>query len=335
MIGASRRWIWRACLGSMVALVFFPANDVFAKGPDARAKAEAQKLYEDGAKDLEADDYARACPKFEAAWKILPEHIRTGLTLADCFDKWGKPASALEVLEKVTPLAKAGGDQAKVAEIAASMVELDKRVPRLTLRVEQDIATMPGFALTRGGIPVPSAAWGTPMPMDPGEYEIEATAVERATWKKTVRLVAGHSETLEVTPNWEKPKVKTVVVLAPMPVWAQRVRMAGMVGIGLGAAGLGAWGVLGGVAISKNKASLAHCSKANLCDGEGFEQRKDAISFGHGATAGLIAGGVLATTGIAFVIIAASARKPAKREAGFVTTNLMIGPAALGLRGTW
>ncbi len=89
--------------------------EVFAQTPDARAKIEAQKLYEDGAKDMEAEAYSRACPKFEAAFKILPDHIRTGVTLAECLDKWGKPASALSVLEKVLPLAKARNDKAKTA----------------------------------------------------------------------------------------------------------------------------------------------------------------------------------------------------------------------------
>lgn len=321
-------------VAAIVGIALLPAPDAFAKGPDARAKAEAQKLYTDGARDMEAEAYSRACPKIEAAWKILPDHIRTGLTLAECFDKWGKPASALEVLEQVAPVAKARGDKAKTAEIEASMVELDKRVPRLTIKVSEKLAKTPGLAILRSERPVPSGSWGTPVPLDPGDYEIEATAVNQPAWTTNVHLEVGNVITVEVTPGWNMPELIDPRSLMISPT-TRKLRTAGFVGIGVGALGLAAWGVLGGMAISKNDTSKAHCASDNRCDDEGFRRRHEAISLGHGATAGLIAGGVFAAAGISLVVVATSMAKKETKRDGWAVTNVWLGPTSFGARGSW
>lgn len=303
-----------------------------AQQVDARSKAEAQKLYEDGANDLENDDYAHACPKFEAAWKILPDHIRTGLTLADCLDKWGKPASAHDVLEKVAFVAKKKGDTQKLAELQATMADLDKRVPRLTIRVPNDVATMPGFALTRSGVPLPAATWGKPVPLDPGEYEIEATAVDRPAWTKSVKLAIQASAEVDVVPGWEKPKPKVIVVSA---TWPARMRMAGIVSLGVGAVGLGAWGILGGLAIAKNNEANGNCAPDNTCDKEGIVQRNQAKEYADRATIGLVAGSVLAAAGASLVIVSFVGNKDSKRKASGVGLNAWVGPMGAGVRGVW
>lgn len=319
------------CLLGFVGALSMPA-EVFAQAPDARAKAEAQKLYEDGAKDMEADAYSRACPKFEAAFKILPDHIRTGVTLAECLDKLGKPANALSVLETVALLAKARGDSKKLVEVEAIMADVDKRAPKLTIRIPEGIAMTPGFVVSRNGVPIPRATWETPVPLDPGEYELEASAVDKPTWKTTVRLTMGKEQMVDVTPGWEKAKIDNAV---PPPTWPNRVRVVGIVGIGLGAVGLGTWGVLGGLAISRNNASNEHCSVDNFCDEEGFNRRNEAIGLGHGATAGLIAGGVFLATGVSLVVIAAAGKKETKRDAAWAVTDVSVGPSGVGVRGVW
>lgn len=305
---------------------------VAAQQADARSRAEAQKLYEDGAKDLEDDDYAHACPKFEAAWKILPDHVRTGLTLADCLDKWGKPAAAHDVLEKVAFVAKKKGDTQKLAELQATMADLDKRVPRLTIRVPEDVATMPGFALTRSGVPLPAATWGRPMPLDPGEYEIEATAVDRPAWTKNVKLVLQSSTEVVITPGWEKPKPKVIVVSA---TWPARMRMAGIVSLGVGGVGLAAWGILGGLAISRNNASKAHCNGQGLCDIDGFTKRTEAVSFAKGATASLVAGSIFGAAGVTLMAISIVGKKDTKRNTGIHVTNVLMSPSMVGIGGRW
>ncbi|MBK9263810.1 MAG: hypothetical protein IPM54_28905 [Polyangiaceae bacterium] len=296
----------------------------FAQQPDAQAKAEAQKLYEDGAKDMEVDAYARACPKFEAAFKILPDHIRTGLTLAECWDKFGRPATALGVLERVAPLAKARGDNDKMAEIDGLIADLNKRVPKLTIRVPDALSKLPGFAITRNGTPLPAASWGTEVPLDPGEYEVEASAVDKPSWKTMVKLETGNAKTVEITPGWEIPKTDAP---PPPPPPSTGLRTAGFVGLGLGALGLGAWGVLGGLAISRNSSANGHCTPDNICDDIGFNDRREAITLGHGATVGLIAGGIFAAAGVTLVVLSPSSKSK--------STSLWVNPSGMGVRMTW
>lgn len=317
-------------LGSLLSF----SSEVLAAGPDAKARAEAQKLYEDGAKDLEVDDYARACPKFEAAFKILPEHIRTGLTLAECLDKLGQPAAALKVLESVSVLAQAKGDTKKMQEIEAIMVDVDSRVPRLILQIPNDIATMPGFSISRDGIPVPRAIWATPIPLESGNHEVEASAVDRETWKKEVVLRVGDRTTVVVEPPWEKLKPKVIVL--PGSKWPNRLKVFGILGISAGAAGLVTWGVLGGVALSKNNASLGHCDAKNTCDSEGFNRRNEAISLGHGATGALVAGTVLTAAGVTLLLVSRSAKKtPATNGVEAPEAAFWVGPTGFGVRGSW
>lgn len=305
-----------------------------ALGADAKSRAEAQKLYEDGAKDMEADDFAHACPKFEAAFKILPEHIRTGLTLAECLDKLGQPAASLKVLESVSVLAQAKGDTKKFAEIEATMLDVDSRVPRLILQIPKDIATMPGFSITRDGVPVPRSLWDKPLPLESGNHEVEASAVDRETWKKEVILRVGDRTTVVVEPAWEKPKPNVIVL--PGHKWPNRLRVLGIVGIGVGVAGLATWGILGGVAMSKNNASMRHCDAENTCDAEGFNRRNEAISLGHGATGALVAGTVFAAAGVTLVLISRSAKKvPGTDVPDAPKAALWMSPTGFGLRGTW
>jgi hypothetical protein len=180
---------------------------------------------------------------------------------------------------------------------------------------------------------LPPAAWGTPAPLDPGEYEIEVSAVDKPIWKTTVQLEVGDPKTVDVTPGWKEPDVLEKT-LPPPPRAGNGLRTVGFVGIGLGAVGLATWGVLGGLAISKNKASMAHCSAKSVCDPEGVGRRNEAISLGHGASVGLITGGLLAATGVTLVVVSASGKNE-KRVTGMVQTNLFVGPSGVSIHGTW
>ena len=71
-----------------------------------------------------------------------------------------------------------------------------------------------------------------------------------------------------------------------------------MAGIGVGAA-------FGVIAMGKNNESQAQCLQAdpNQCSPEGIALRDEALQAGNIATAGFIAGGVVAATGLVLVAI--------------------------------
>ncbi|MBK9266720.1 MAG: hypothetical protein IPM54_43910 [Polyangiaceae bacterium] len=292
----------------------------------AAAANEAAKLYQDAAKDMEKGQFSPACPKLEAARKILPEHVRTAMTLALCYEKIDKPADALELLEATKPLAVDQKSTDKVNEIEGRIKELKTRVPKLVVVVPDGIAATPGMSIARNGVPIVASKWGTELAVNPGSYEIEVTALNKEPWKTSATAKVGATERVEIAPPWQsEPADAPVEPRTPM----SGLRIAGFAGIGLGAVGMGIGAVLGGLALSKNAESKdGHCNASNVCDDVGKELRRDAITFGNGSTAAFVVGGVLATAGVVLVVMG----KP--KEAG-AQTSVWVGPSSVGLRGQW
>jgi hypothetical protein len=114
---------------------------------------------------------------------------------------------------------------------------------------------------------------------------------------------------------------------------------AGGIAVGaVGLAGVGVGAAFGFAAMAKNSDSKAFCSPSNpdFCTAQGQSDRSAAIAAGNISTAGFIAGGVLAATGITMAIVgrrregaagtpsASSASKP------WVEARPMVGAQAIG-----
>lgn len=335
------------CRGIAFAILFASSAAGAQQQPDAKDQAAASELYAKAKREMEAGEYARACPRLEAARKILPDHVRTGMTLAQCYDKARQPASAWAELKRVRPLAEAQGRADKVIEIDAKLADLEGRVPRLMIEVPAEIGALPGFAITRNGTPIVTARWGKAEPVDPGVYEIEATALGKAPWTAQAEVKEpGESVAVNVAPPWaiparvaEKPAVEVKdkrpsrPASPAAPSW---MRTAGFVGMGVGAAGLGVGAVLGGMALSRKSASDdGHCMANDHCDQAGFDLRTEARVLGNGSTAAFIVGGVVLGAGVTLFVLSPSDSK--RKEAGEerARASLLIGPSGLGIRGAW
>jgi hypothetical protein len=323
------------------ALVFgFSLRAAHAEETDA-ATQEAAKLYKDAAKDMELREYSRACPKLEAARKIVPGHVRTAMSLAECYDKLGQPATALEVFKTARSIASAQGKADKVAEIDAKVEAIRPRVPHLTIIVPKGIASLPGLSLVRNDVPIPVSQWGAAVPINPGKYVIEVTALDKAPWKAPVEIEIGKDATVEVSPPWNEP-AKT----GANPQDGNRsqdtgstssgrsgLRTAGFVGIGLGAVGLGVGAVLGGLAVSKNNESDdGHCKPDNHCDQIGFDLRTEGRTLGNASTAAFVLGGVFVAAGVISVVVSGKSKEASGNAP---QASFWVGPSGLGVRGRW
>ncbi|MBK9266171.1 MAG: tetratricopeptide repeat protein [Polyangiaceae bacterium] len=310
------------------------------------ARQEAQKLYQDAAKDMDQGQYRRACPKLDAAREIMPGHVRTAMTLAECYDKLGQPATALIVFEDARILASAEGKLDKVAEIDSKLATLASRVPRLTLAVSRNVAALSGFSIVRNGVPIPVTQWGEAVPVNPGTYHIKVTALDKAPWQTSAEIQIGQAVTIDITPPWSVPAgppPKTVEndkssdprtnPAPPIVQRSSRLRTAGFVGIGIGVVGVGVGAILGGLAVSKNNDSDdGHCKPNNVCDQIGFDLRTEARTMGNASTALFIVGG-LATAG--GVILVTASPSPGKGQEAKARAGLWIGPSGVGIRGQW
>jgi len=305
------------------------------------AKQEAQKLYQDAAKDMDAKEYARACPKLEAARKILPDHIRTAMSLAECYDKLGEPATAQEAFGFARALAHEQKNTDKLAEIDAKLVALKPRVPHLILSIPKEFSTLPGFAILRNGAPVPVAQWDKPISLNPGKYQIEVSAVDKKPWKTTVEIKAEKDTTLEIKPPWnDPPAIENSSGTSgtspsgngsdsPNPP-SSTLRAIGIAGISLGAVGVGIGAILGGVAVAKNSASDSGlCNASNVCNQEGFDLRTEARAYGNLSTTALVVGSVLLASGVVLVVVGG------KNTSEKTQASLWVGPSSVGVRGMW
>ncbi|MBN2196805.1 MAG: hypothetical protein JW751_28625 [Polyangiaceae bacterium] len=171
--------VWLGCLGSLLI-------STSAEAQGGAIGAVAAQLFDDGTALTAAGDYAAACPKFAESQRLDPQ-LGTMLHLADCYEHEGKIASAWALFRDAAELAAARQDD-RAALARSRTAGLAAKVPRLGLTVN---ASPPqGFELRMDGEVMGSAAWGTPMPVNPGQHTISAGAPGYQPWVATVDSAA-------------------------------------------------------------------------------------------------------------------------------------------------
>ena len=95
-------------------------------------------------------------------------------------------------------------DQEIADSAAERAAELDRRIPKLALRVQDNPPE--DVRVTVDGAPVPVSTTPRAIELDPGDHVVSATARGSAPWEQTVRLDDGAGEvTQTVTFTPEKP----------------------------------------------------------------------------------------------------------------------------------
>ena len=175
----------------------------------AQDKAVAAQLFEAAGELMAAGKLADACPKYAESQRLDPQ-LGTLLHLAECLYAQGKTASAWANFKDAVDLAAARGDL-REQKIRARLAEIEPKVPRLTFRVSP---TAPAeLEIKRNGSVVGKPAWGLPLPVDPGEHAIAASAPGRMSWSQSFALPAGARVTVDVP---ELPAADSGAVPAPV-----------------------------------------------------------------------------------------------------------------------
>lgn len=282
----------------------------------------AQQLFNQGRELAKNNDWAAACPKFEASLRYDPA-LGTRLNLATCYEKVGKIASAWGIYRDAAELAGKAGD-AKRRDYALKQAQtLERRLPRLTITAT---VAPPGLAVTRDGVPIDPSAFGTPLYVDPGAHEIKASAPGFATQTLSVTLGEGKLETVAIpaliaAPRPERPDVVTrpeAPAEKPEPIAAAPVSPTRKyIGIGATAAGAAALAVgigFGAKARSSNKKATDLCGADRVCDSDAdFAKGRDLVSDARSAatlsTVFVVGGVAIAATGVVLWLTAPSGRR--------------------------
>lgn len=357
----------RACI-AIVLSSFLAASFAHAEpGKDGSDPAGAQVLFYDARNLMKQNKFAEACPKLEESLR-LDEGIGTRFNLADCQEHIGKIASAWAGFLEVAARAKASkqADREKIARQRAAALE--PRLPKLLVQVDNKNE---GLEITRDGIAIGSAAWGTAIPIDPGRHAIRATATGRQAWETTVDVPEGRVVELSV------PKNLTPVVVARAPAPAPTVvpaptaapsaapapapvvesgqtettaapfpspivdedrgsaqRTVGWVVAGSGLAALGVAGGFGIYSLDRRSRSNSHCTGTS-CDATGVGLRNDAIKAGNVATVTGIAGGAAVLGGLLLLFTSPSAPEPTKAGSIRAVPNVAWGSGGVTVQGSF
>jgi hypothetical protein len=156
--------------------------------------AAARALFSEGRQLLSAEKYAEACPKFEESLRLDPG-MGTQFNLAHCWEKIGRTASAWAMFLDVAAAARAGNQPQREAAAKERAAALEPKLTRLRIVVPEPA---PDAKIFRDDQEVGKAAWGTAMPVDPGEHVIRVTAEGKKDWTQDVK-VPQTSRTFSVT----------------------------------------------------------------------------------------------------------------------------------------
>lgn len=222
----------------------------------ARAQSgSAEALYAEGYRLMKAGKLAEACEAFEASNRAEPG-AGTYLALGDCRARNHQFASAWSAYSAALTRAK---DLSKQRAARTKVAELAPRLSDLTVSVPADAPA--GLTLTRNGTLLDSRLWNRALPIDGGDYVLEARAPGREPWTTTVHVPEQRGK-VEV----RVPELAKVVVPPPPPEpgWSTRRKVAvGMVAAGVVVVAVG--GVLGSMANHDRDEARAICPR-EVCE---------------------------------------------------------------------
>jgi serine/threonine-protein kinase len=298
-----------------------------AAAPSPADKATAQALFDDALQRMSAGKFADACPKLEESER-LDAAMGTSFQLARCYEGMGRLASAWAMYIQVADLARASGQASREKAARDAAAALEPRLSYLTVAVEMHPE---GLVVRRGDVTVPAPQWGTRIPVDAGTYHFTASAPGRVSWSGEVSVgergaVTARIPDLAIAPVAPHASVvPAAAAVAPKPPPSDAQRIAGIVTLSVGAAGIVTSGVLGLIAKSNYNAANGECPAAG-CTGPGEAATNSARSLGDGATVVFVVGAVAAATGA--VVWATAPRATTAPSA-----RLRLCPAGLAFTG--
>jgi len=311
-------------------------------------EAAARVLFSEGRKLVDSGRYAEGCTKFEESLKLDPG-VGTSFNLADCQERVGRTASAWARFLDVATATKLEGQQERERVARARAAALEPRLSRLTIDVG---AHVDGLVVERDSLPVDTAAWGVPVPIDPGEHSVTAKAPGAKDWSQTISIPEGPS-TLQIrvppleslprplepemtsspaTKAWT-PSAQTALGVEHSRSWSPAVIVLGA----LGAVVLSTGGVFALKLSSDNEESRALCP-ANVCATDDEKLRHDSLveDARRDRAVAFIAAGVGTSALLAAAYLYLRPRRPSRQvHSAWYVPRPVPGPLGLHLGTEW
>jgi hypothetical protein len=235
--------------------------------------------------------------------------------VALCHEKEGRTATAWAEFTEALGIAKKDDRPQRIELAQTHIAALEPTLSRLVIQVPE-ASDFPELEIKRDGGVIRRAAWGTAMPVDPGEHAIEASGHGKIAWHQTV-TVGGRADTKTiVVPALENapvvaqatPTVQIATGGTPGETRAPNRAAAGWVALGFGAVGVGVGTYFGLHALSQQKEADIHCDGTVCRDHYGTSQNDSAIKSANLSTVGFSIGAVGAALGIYLLVSSGSSR---------------------------
>lgn len=257
-----------------------------AVAPTLAHAQDAQALFDEGLSDMKAGRYKIGCALIKKSLDIDPR-AGTEFTLAECFSKAGKFASAVELYDRFLAAyetmpadQKTDSDQQARAEISRSeRTRLVSLVSWLTVKLP---ASAPeGLMVTKDGEPFARELFGVATAVDPGPHVFTTRTPEGPLIEQRVDIAAGERRIVALQVPGIAPTAEDTTAppdSEPQPDKADKhnglmpwVYLSG----GIGAAGLITGAISGGMLLAKRKTIFTECPTkrpdgAHVCTDKGL-----------------------------------------------------------------
>jgi hypothetical protein len=325
----------------------------------ASDKAAAEGLFDQGRSAMQEGDFGKACGLLERSQHIDPA-IGTLLYLAECYEKSGRVASAWATFREAADTASAAKEPQRARTGRERAQRLEPLLSRLTIQVATETQQLSGLTIDRKDKQIQSALFNVPVPTDPGEYTITASAPGYESWSGTVTVPEKAGRVSISVPALKKASGDAASTapstsVAPPPAGAAppstgpmgrgavdlstsptdtRSNSQRTMGIVLGAAGVVGVGVgsyFGLRAMSKNSEAADKCPN-NLCpDATGVDLTDEARSAATGSNIAFGLGLAAIAGGAVLYFTAPSTAQAAQSN----SLSARIGPNSIVLGGTF
>ncbi len=262
----------------------------------------AETLFREGRNLIDEKRYDEACEKFAESQRLDPAG-GTLLNLASCHELQGKTATAWSEFHEALAWARADNNANRVRFALEHIAAIEPKLPRALITVPE-AARVPGLTVTLDGTELSPAAWGTHLPLDPGEHVVEARARGRETFTDTFLASAGDIRTVTVPPLALAPEPFEVSTGTPRAEGATfKLGPSGLPGehASTTAQDVGGYASLGLGAIGFGVGTYYGLRAASARDeyGKDSDEANDAAT---AANVAFVAGGVFAATGIVLLV---------------------------------
>jgi hypothetical protein len=306
-----------ATAGSAVAQATPPHPET--EGP---SQVRADALFSEGRDLLEKGRFPEACAKLARSEELSPA-VGTLLNLAYCYEQVGKLRSAMDSYVEAETLAIAAGEAKRASFARERYVAVEPRAAKLVVRLMPPEA--PGLEIRRNGVAVPRTDLGQPIPIDPQDYVVSATAPGRVPWRGALVVRGDGAVVTVIVPPLE------VAAVAKTAEPAQAIGARRIAALGLGvvsAVALGAGVGVGLAAKSRYDDTGSHCD-ATGCDETGTTIQRGAVAQGNVATGLVVFGALAGAAGVYLWVVGAPETKE-KANAPKVRVGVSPFGAALG-----